>query len=230
MCWRWQEKPLTNHAGSQGRFRIYLAIILFDKLFDSFPCWFWLFIAWAFCTEQYCHTDAGGQASGRLCEWVGSWLQTLQNPHLWNCLTIVLLKLLWNCLNWKLCNVMVIYPFAPYELAHGPKPNQMAMGPRLCKMYIFKITGWIYTIWRSTEGSRPTVVQCHDHFPICPTWDCPLAKNFSNLLKVGSRLCRMHISEASGQIFRIQSSLQLWRPVVVQHHAQMPIGLIYTYP
>ena len=32
---------------------------------------------------------------------------------------------LWNCPDLKLCNVMVICPFAPYGLAHGPKICQI---------------------------------------------------------------------------------------------------------
>ena len=34
-------------------------------------------------------------------------------------------KVSWNCLDLWLCNVIVICPFAPYELAHGPKSCQI---------------------------------------------------------------------------------------------------------
>ena len=35
----------------------------------------------------------------------------------------------------------------------------------------------IFAIWSSMELSRPVVVHCHRHLPICPIWACHWAKN-----------------------------------------------------
>ena len=49
-----------------------------------------------------------------------------------------------------------------------------------------------------------------------------------NLVKSGSswaRLCGTHISETAGWIYTIWSSMELSRPVVVQHHAHLTLTL-----
>ena len=48
--------------------------------------------------------------------------------------------------------------------------------------------------------SRPVIVHCHGHLPICPKWACPWTKNLSNLAQIGSRLCRKQISGTAGWI------------------------------
>ena len=69
------------------------------------------------------------------------------------------------------------------------------------------------------ELSRPLVVHCHGHLPICP-W----AKNLSNLPHwIGSRLCGSHISETAGWMYPILSSMDLFRPVVVHCHSYLPV-------
>ena len=66
------------------------------------------------------------------------------------------------------------------------------------------ITAWrIFSIRSSVELSRPLVVHCYDHLPICPTWACPWAKNLSNLLQIGSRFCGSHIFENAGWMYPI---------------------------
>ena len=48
------------------------------------------------------------------------------------------------------------------------------------------VTTWrIFSVWSSVELSRPVVVHCHDHLPICPIWACPWAKNLSNQAAFG---------------------------------------------
>ena len=37
-------------------------------------------------------------------------------------------------------------------------------------------------------------------------------------------ICGMHISETTGQIFSIQSYVELSRPEIVQHHGHLPTG------
>ena len=58
---------------------------------------------------------------------------------------------------------MVIYPFAPYGLAHGPKKllNQVPLGSPLCGPHISEIAGWIYTVQSSMVFYKPVVVQYH---------------------------------------------------------------------
>ena len=73
------------------------------------------------------------------------------------------------------------------------------------------------------DFSRPVVVQRHSYLPICPIWACPWAKK-----KWGStwvRLCGTHISETTGWIYTISSSMELSRPVVVQHHGHLTLTL-----
>ena len=52
------------------------------------------------------------------------------------------------------------------------------------------------------ELSRPVIVHCHGHLPICPIWACPWpwTKNLSNLAQIGSRLCGKQISGTAGWI------------------------------
>ena len=61
----------------------------------------------------------------------------------------------------------------------------------------------IFSIRSSVELSKPLVVHCHGHLPICLIWACPWAKNLSNLAQIGSRLCGMQISETAGWIYPI---------------------------
>ena len=75
------------------------------------------------------------------------------------------------------------------------------------------------------EFSRHKVVQRHGHLPICPIWVGPWAKNLPNLLPV---MCRTRSSEIAGQIYSNQSSVELSRPVVMQHHSNLPIGPIWA--
>ena len=74
--------------------------------------------------------------------------------------------------------------------------------------------------------SRPVVVQHYSFLPICPIWACPWTKK---LVKSGNgtwaRLCGTHISETTGWIYTIWSSVKLSRPVVVQHHGHLTLTL-----
>ena len=70
-----------------------------------------------------------------------------------------------------------------------------AGGCQTCGTHISVTAWWIFTVRSSVELSRPVVVHCHGHLPICPIWACPWAKNLSNLAQIGSRLCGTHISQ-----------------------------------
>ena len=50
------------------------------------------------------------------------------------------------------------------------------------------------------ELSRPVIVHCHGHLPICPIWACPWTKDLSNLAQIGSRHCGKLISGTAGWI------------------------------
>ena len=78
-----------------------------------------------------------------------------------------------------------------------------AGGCQTCGTHISVTAWWIFSVRSSMELSRPVVVHCHAHLPICPIWACPRAKNLSNLPQIGSRLCGSHISETAGWIYPI---------------------------
>ena len=88
---------------------------------------------------------------------------------------------------------------------HGPggRAGGWAGGCQTCRTHILVTAWWIFSIRSSVEFSRPLVVHCHGHLPICPIWACPWAKNLSNLAQIGSRLCGTQISETAGWIYPI---------------------------
>ena len=93
------------------------------------------------------------------------------------------------------------------------------------------VTAWqIFSIRSSVELSRPVVVHCHDHLPICRIWACPWAKNLSNLPQIESRLCGTRISETAGWIYPISSLIDLSRPVGVHCHSYLAICPIWACP
>ena len=89
---------------------------------------------------------------------------------------------------------------------------------------------FMFSVRSSVELSRPVVVHCRGHLPICPIWACSWAKNLSNLPQIGSRLCGSYTSETAGWIYPIESFMDLWRPVVVQRHSHLPICTIWARP
>ena len=96
-------------------------------------------------------------------------------------------------------------------------------GCQTCGTHISVTAWWIFTVRSSVELSKPVVVHCHGHLPICPLWASPWAKNLSNLAQIGSRLCGTHISETAGWIYPNWSFMDLSGPVVVQRHSYLPI-------
>ena len=105
-----------------------------------------------------------------------------------------------------------------------------AGGCQNCGTHISVTTWRIFSIRSSVGLSRPVVVHCHGHLPICPIWACPWAKNLSNLPQIGSRVCGKHISQTAGWIYPIWSFMDLSRPVVVQRHSNLPICPIWACP
>ena len=85
----------------------------------------------------------------------------------------------------------------------GGRADGWAGGCQTCGTHISVTAWWIFSVRSSMELSRPVVVHCHAHMPICPIWACPWAKNLSNLPQIGSRLCGLHISETAGWIYPI---------------------------
>ena len=85
----------------------------------------------------------------------------------------------------------------------GGRAGGWAGGCQTCGTHISVTAWWIFSVWSSLELSRPVVVHCHAHTPICPIWACPWAKNLSNLPQIGSRLWGSHISETAGWIYPI---------------------------
>ena len=74
------------------------------------------------------------------------------------------------------------------------------------------------------DSSRPVVVQCHSYLPICPIWACPWAKNLSNQAALGPDFPDP-ISLKLLDLFI--SSMELSRPVVVQHHGHLTLTRIF---
>ena len=103
---------------------------------------------------------------------------------------------------WMVYSVCLsVTPFYPSALrAGGVLSSRFGWvgGCQTCGTHI-SVTAWqIFSIRSSVELSRPVVVHCHGHLPICPIWACPWAKNLSNLPQIGSRLCGTRISETAG--------------------------------
>ena len=74
-----------------------------------------------------------------------------------------------------------------------------AGGCQTCGTHI-TVTAWqILSVRNSVELSRPVVLHCHGHVPICPISACPWA----NLPQIGSKLCGTHFSETTGWIYPI---------------------------
>ena len=70
------------------------------------------------------------------------------------------LQVLRNCANMKLCNVMIICPFAPYRLPHGAKTCHIwYLWAQILGIHISETAGRIYSIRNYMELSRPVVVQ-----------------------------------------------------------------------
>ena len=68
-------------------------------------------------------------------------------------------KALWTCLDLSVCTVIIIKPFAPHGLAHGPKfVKGGSTWTRLCGSHFSETAGWIYTIQSYMELSKPVVV------------------------------------------------------------------------
>ena len=85
----------------------------------------------------------------------------------------------------------------------GGRAGGRAGGCQTCGTHISVTAWWIFSVRSSMELSRPVVVHCYAHLPICPIWACPWAKNLSNLPQIGSRLYGSHISETAGWIYPI---------------------------
>ena len=107
---------------------------------------------------------------------------------------------------WNIMTVILLLSFYPSALRAGgvfSSQSGWAGGCQTCGTHILVTAGRIFSIQSSVELSRPLVVHCHGHLPICPIWACPWAKNLSNLAQIGSSLCGMQISETAGWIYPI---------------------------
>ena len=94
---------------------------------------------------------------------------------------------------------------------------------------IFVTARQIFSVWSSVELSRPVVVYCHSHLPICPYGlahrpkTCQIRQHLSNQ----ARLCGTHISETAKWIYTIWNSMELSRLVVLQHHGHLTLTLSF---
>ena len=118
---------------------------------------------------------------------------------------------------------MVICPFAPYGLAHGPKTCQI----------------WLQTLRNAYLWNRWMDWPQLKFHGLVWTCSCALLYLFAHLPHMGlpmgqklvksgstwARLCGTHISETPGWICTNRSSMELSRPVVVQHHGHLTLTL-----
>ena len=52
------------------------------------------------------------------------------------------------------------------------RAGRWAGGCQTCGAHISVTAWWIFSVRSSVELSRPVVVHCHGHLPICPIWAC----------------------------------------------------------
>ena len=135
-------------------------------------------------------------------------------------------EVLWNCPGLYLCIVVVICPFAPYGLAHGPKLVKFA-------------TNWVQTLRIVYLWSRWMDLPHWKFHGLLKTCSCATSYLFAHLHHIGSpmgqklvksgttwaRLCVTHIFGTAGWICTIRSSMELSRPVVVQHQGHLTLTL-----
>ena len=70
--------------------------------------------------------------------------------------------------------------------------------------------------------SRPVVVHCHSYLPLM---GLPMGQKLVESGRTWTILCGTHISETAGWIYTIQSSMELFGPVVMQHHGHLTLTL-----
>ena len=86
-------------------------------------------------------------------------------------------RIIFSCdrLSVRLSHLFTPQPFGLEGYCHGSGGGR-AGGCQTCGNYISVTAGRIFSIRSSVELSRPLVVHCHGHLPICPIWACPWAK------------------------------------------------------
>ena len=99
--------------------------------------------------------------------------------------------------------------------------NLTPLESRLCGTHIseFKSAGTdlLHSKFYGIVWTCSCATSHQGHLPIFPIWSCPWAKRLSNQVPLGSLLCGTHISKTDGWIYIVQSSMLLYKPVVVQY-------------
>ena len=129
-----------------------------------------------------------------------------------------LFKVLENCLDMELCNVMAICLFAKYGLVHRKKTNKKnptchgTIGAQNLRNDILETAGLIYSVSSYMELSIPVAVQRHRHLSIC------------SILALGP----LHMSQKLG----LTSSAELCKLVTlaVQRLDRLPICSSWARP
>ena len=131
-----------------------------------------------------------------------------------------------------MCSNLVICPFAPYGLAHGPNTCQIwyHQGPG---------TQYLWNCWMDIHLSKfYVIIQTRGCETSCLFAHLPHIVFLKNLLPKtcliwyqGSQdICRMHISVTAGQLFSVRSSVEWSQFVAMQHYSHLPIWLIWSCP
>ena len=114
---------------------------------------------------------------------------------------------------------MVICPFAPYGLAHGQKTCQISdnLGPDFVERISLK----------PLDGLTPWTCSCATSllFAHLPHMGFTMGEKLVKSDSTRARRCVTHISESVEWIYTIQSSMELSRPVIVQHHGHLTLTL-----
>ena len=96
-------------------------------------------------------------------------------------------------------------------------------GCQPCGTHISVIAWRIFSIRSSMKSSRPVVVHCHDHVPICPIWACPWTKSLSHLPQIVERISLKSLDGFT--TFKVS-----WTCQVVQRHSYLPICPVWACP
>ena len=73
--------------------------------------------------------------------------------------------------------------------------------------------------------SRPVVVLRHSYLHICPHMGLPIGQKLVKSSSTWAILYGIYISEIAGWIYTIRSSMELSRPIVVQHRGHLTLTL-----
>ena len=101
-----------------------------------------------------------------------------------------------------------------------------AGGCQNCRAHI-SVTAWrIFSVPNSVELSRPVVMHCYGHLPICPIWACQISQK---LVKFATNWADTLWNAYLWNCWIDLPTVKAHGPVVVQRHINLPVCLIWAY-